>query len=763
MTDSTPHKMMLGNIRNSTPYIQPEPFNMPLPSPTLSEVREETQEKENLGENIANEVFYTVMEKLGEVMGTPQNNTQNKNKNIDIDIQNANVPTPTTRSHLNNIENILRPKETTSMSNDNTLHDHDQQFYDSIDGRVDETPVVTDSDHENNNNNDVDISTTKNQDIKINQEDQSAHVKDNGIGTGLQDANGDIDHHTIPDNPISEKVRGRILEADTKISKNSEIKIPAQEPNNLNTHNPYMGEANILSQENDDNDISTANNATMNNLNMMEMTKMQEMLTNLQLQIDSLATQRLSPTSTSAYNTMETPIQQTHQCMPTSGYKGMIQSNDNPTLKVRACSSTLLRQVRILNQIYEDYDRACSNETILTRQESKIIKNIAKLESESPARELAFGQATSTKTMPADLRHCGLHAQPFKCTSNLLPKNQLTTSNERAYLHNISMVNEKLEHVQSRLETLRNFRRSIDTRLKRFIETDLKIHTTDKITLLSKCDLKVRIPTGIGSSPKLSQSHKFRQDLTGLFSQCAQQLVTVIPLYYELTGLNDDSSDPGIETPSTRWVPPDINSKAYKDNSNTKYFDATFRAQNRELFVFLERTAYSNVHAYFGLRSAGSSSNSKVLCEGRVNDGLSIIASAIIFHESHTWFDVQALKTKIANSHGLFGQRDVTYAVKQMRYLLEQAHKMQVKVDYNVVSMLSATLISKHSMYAAYLTKYIDPPADMVDTTDVLRNGILNSFLCEIEATNTRIRLSRGENSKCVRPPFSRSYSCVVM
>ena len=45
---------------------------------------------------------------------------------------------------------------------------------------------------------------------------------------------------------------------------------------------------------------------------------MQEMLTNLQLQIDSLATQRLSPTSTNAYNTMETPIQQTHQCMPTS-------------------------------------------------------------------------------------------------------------------------------------------------------------------------------------------------------------------------------------------------------------------------------------------------------------------------------------------------------------------------------------------------------------------------------------------------------------
>ena len=39
----------------------------------------------------------------------------------------------------------------------------------------------------------------------------------------------------------------------------------------------------------------------------------------------------------------------------------------------------------------------------------------------------------------------------------------------------------------------------------------------------------------------------------------------------------------------------------------------------------------------------------------------------------------------------------------------------------------------------------------MVDTTDVLRNGILNSFLCEVEATATRIRLAGGENSRAIR------------
>ena len=97
MTDSTPHKNMLGNIRNSTPYMQPEPFNMPLPSPTLSEVHEEMQERENLGDNIANEVFHTVMEKLGQAMGTPQNNTQNRNNSSAI--QNTKVPTPTAPLH----------------------------------------------------------------------------------------------------------------------------------------------------------------------------------------------------------------------------------------------------------------------------------------------------------------------------------------------------------------------------------------------------------------------------------------------------------------------------------------------------------------------------------------------------------------------------------------------------------------------------------------------------------------------------------------
>ena len=144
-------------------------------------------------------------------------------------------------------------------------------------------------------------------------------------------------------------------------------------------------------------------------------------------------------------------------CPPTTGYRGTLNVTSNPIEKKRGCSSTLLRQINLLNTIYEDYDRACTNESRLTNQESELIRKIAESERENSSSKRAHELGYTANT-PMAVHHGGgaLHQQPLQGTNDRLHFAQ--------HQQTLTSLNDDLEQIQLRLQSQRSFRKSIDIR-----------------------------------------------------------------------------------------------------------------------------------------------------------------------------------------------------------------------------------------------------------------------------------------------------------
>ena len=166
----------------------------------------------------------------------------------------------------------------------------------------------------------------------------------------------------------------------------------------------------------------------------------------------------------------------------------------------------------------------------------------------------------------------------------------------------------------------------------------------------------------------------------------------------------------GFADGAPRYVPPDSSLGAtYIGQTKVPYFDKEFRKANEALFEILERApgGYKIVRSYFGKRSYGSTVSNRTMVHGRDKDGLSILCSILVHHESTTFSTKQALRTKLGYSHGLFAKGSVPRAIASARTLIEQGHLYKIKLDYNVIATIAGTLCSRNGMFIHYLSKWM--------------------------------------------------------
>ena len=291
-----------------------------------------------------------------------------------------------------------------------------------------------------------------------------------------------------------------------------------------------------------------------------------------------------------------------------------------------------------------------------------------------------------------------------------------------------------LETVQTNLKQTRKMKSTLQIEMTRFIIKEFNMSGTEKEYKKSLALTKFTWPSGIVGVGNLEAAHQLRAELHKLFTVYCQTLATVLPMYDEMSGITR-----GFADGQPRYVPPDSSLGAtYIGSSRVPYFDKEFKKANEALFEVLEQApgGYKIVRSYFGKRSYGSTVSNRTMVHGRDKDGLSILCSILVHHESTTFSTKQALRTKLGYSHGLFAKGSIPRAIATTRRLIEQGHLHKIKLDYNVIATIAGTLCSRNGMFIHYLSKWMEARPG-ISEHDAL--GVFDEFLCEIDQVNQKI------------------------
>ena len=297
---------------------------------------------------------------------------------------------------------------------------------------------------------------------------------------------------------------------------------------------------------------------------------------------------------------------------------------------------------------------------------------------------------------------------------------------------------DKLSKIQSSMKGLREYKNTLDNQLSDYISKEFNIETPSKEDGLAKSKLDIYLPSGTGAKPSLVAAHKLKNQMNLIFSRYTKQLGALIPLFQEITGANSNMKE-SSQSIRHRWASPCFKMRIKDGNSTTPSYDTRVINQNQALFKILESQDYSSVHSFFGLRSIGTSGNDRIVTEGRVDDALSILGSCILFNESYGYTTREAVRSKISYARGLFRKGSVSYAIKQLRRLLERAAVMNLRIDYHSISQIASTLCARSSLYCVYLAKWVEAPESIEDEGDCLH--LFNQFLMETDMVSQQLSL----------------------
>ena len=145
------------------------------------------------------------------------------------------------------------------------------------------------------------------------------------------------------------------------------------------------------------------------------------------------------------------------------------------------------------------------------------------------------------------------------------------------------------------------------------------------------------------------------------------------------------------------------------------------------------------LRAYFGTRSNGGHQLNRVIIVGRPSDAISIITSAIYYHETFSYVDMQILKTKIVASYGMFGTMPLGTAIKTLRVLLNKALTLRLRVPWHLITEIAAVLITRNPVFASSLSSWLEP-SDSIDPEDALEYVLV--FISHIDHIGEKLRLS---------------------
>ena len=294
-----------------------------------------------------------------------------------------------------------------------------------------------------------------------------------------------------------------------------------------------------------------------------------------------------------------------------------------------------------------------------------------------------------------------------------------------------------LAQVQTDLKQTRKMGTTLKRDMSRFLIKEFNMSGEENKYDKSLALTKFAWPSGIDGHANQEAAHRLKAELHKLFSAHSRALAPVLPMYDEMSGATR-----GLSPGKPRFVPPDTRfGGTIVGSQRVPYFDTEYAKANEALFEVLEGApgGYALVRRYFGGRSYGTTSTNRTMCHGRDKDGLSILLSILLYHESTTFSARQNLKTKLDHSHGLFARGSVPKAISEARKLIELGHLHKVKLDYNVIATIAGALSSRNAMFAIKLEKWMEARSGICEH-DAL--GVFDEFLCEVDQINQKITVA---------------------
>ena len=393
-------------------------------------------------------------------------------------------------------------------------------------------------------------------------------------------------------------------------------------------------------------------------------------------------------------------------------------------------SEVLTKQIIAMNNIFEAIDLCHEQQNKLGLKESQAMFALAHDSSDEEYDSAdESGQADSTPQLGTQKHGESSDDESDSDESKRGTKDKYIETSAR----------KKLSKIQGALRSLSKYKITLERKLRDYISEEFKLKCLVKEERpQAETVVKFNLPSGIGSRPNMALAKKFKETIMQHLALYPVTLCCLIPVIYQTFGYNDGKV---IDTQLTmkRWVPPNMHCKEYLQNTPYKAFMRRFVRQNTSLYTVMSNENDSALRAYFGTRSNGGHQVNRVITVGRPSDAISIITSAVYYHEAFSYVDLQILKTKIVASYGMFGTMPLGTAIKTLRVLLNKALTLRLRVPWHLITEIASVLITRHPVFASSLSSWLEP-SDSIDPEDALEHALV--FISHIDHIGEKLRLS---------------------
>ena len=393
-------------------------------------------------------------------------------------------------------------------------------------------------------------------------------------------------------------------------------------------------------------------------------------------------------------------------------------------------SESMTKQIKAMNDIFMSIDLCHEQQNKLGLKESQAMFELAQGSSDEESEN------SDESEQPDSTPHMGAAGHGNSSGDE-------SDSDEAARAHKTdykeSAARKKLLRIQGALRSLSKYRITLERKLRDYISEEFKLKCLVKEEKpQAETVVKFNLPSGIGSRPNMAMAKKFKDTIMKHLALYPITLSCLIPILYQTFGYNDGKV---IDTQLTRkrWVPPNMHCKEYLENTPYKAFMRRFVRQNISLYTVMSNENDPALRAYFGTRSNGGHQVNRVVTVGRPSDAVSIITSAVYYHETFSYVDEQILKTKIVASYGMFGTMPLGTAIKTLRVLLNKALTLRLRIPWHLITEIASVLITRHPVFASSLSSWLEP-SDSIDPEDALEHALI--FISHIDHIGEKLRLS---------------------
>ena len=397
-----------------------------------------------------------------------------------------------------------------------------------------------------------------------------------------------------------------------------------------------------------------------------------------------------------------------------------------------ASSTNLRKQVHELDAIYKQMDKCRERAEALGQEEAQLMfenehgdANIS-----SDADNVIIMRGLDSTPAPASAGYGEQNSSPQRGGDDLAQEESPEV---------------KLQKIQSMLESVEKYSRTLKQRLRTYLEVTYGLHTTYKEEYQQQTTkIRFDVPEGLGAKPSIYAAQLFRVSLDKHISNYPIQNAPLIPFLYEALGRNSkrnttDTLGRGETVSQTRWTPPCTTDVQFLESSPYKSFNQRYNRANRALYKVMSQQCNTKVRSFLGVRSNGSHGKCRCLTEGRVDDALSIVCSIVFFHESSSFCDLLILKQQCAGAYAFFGTQPVEQAIKNTRKVLDHAVVLDLKLPWQTISHIIGILIQKNPLFSSYLSPWMEPQ-DGADPDDCLPEILL--FLSTVEHVQQKVKMS---------------------